>query len=166
MARWRLTAPHYLQVPGTEWEYKEVDRITGKPVRRTFAVPTLIDPNQPGDWTHRNGDQGEVIVCQGNGDARDIKFVGEPTPDMMPLDDEAKAISAKFAAKWKHPIESLPNSYSEVVLDDLQKEVAKARAAQSSPQKIEGVEEILAAMAAMMKQNQELIKTLVPRRVA
>ena len=160
MARWRLTAPHYLNVPGTQWEYKEVDRTTGKPMRRVFAVPLLLDPNNPGDWNHRNGDSGEIIVCYADkGDSRDTVFVGEPTPDMIPLDDEAKAISASFAKKWKHPIESLPNSYSEKVLDDLQKQVADVRT-KTSAQTVDGMQELLTAMAGMMKQNAELIAAL------
>lgn len=165
MARWRLTAPHYLNVPGTQWEYKEVDRTTGKPMRKVFEVPMLLDPNQPSDWNYRYGqDNGEIIVCQGKGEPADIIFIGEPTPDMMPMDDEAKAISAGFAKKWKHPIETLPGSYSEKVLDDLQKEVADVRSKTVAP--TEGMTELLTAMAAMMKQNQELIGALVAAKSA
>jgi hypothetical protein len=162
MARWRLIAPHYLQVPGTEWEYKEVDRKTGRPKTQKFAVPLLLDPSQPQDWTHQNGrDEGEINVCyEGKGDSNDIVFIGEPTPDMMPLDDEAKKISAGFAAKWKHPIESLPGAYSEHLLDDLQQQVADVQAKTSQTQ-VDGMSELLTAMAAMMKQNQELIGALV-----
>lgn len=161
MARWRLTAPHYLNVPGTTWEYKEVDRTTGRQRRTQFQVPALLDPNQPADCNYRNGDEGEIIVCfVGKGEPKDIEFMGEPTPDMMPLDDEAKSISAKFAAKWKHPIESLPGSYADVLLNDLQSEVAEVQAKGKS-QQIDGMSELLAGLATMMKQNQEIIGALI-----
>lgn len=170
MARWRLAAPHYLNtIPPTTWEYKEIDRSTGKQVRRVYDVPLLMDPDQPGDWNHRDGDMGSIIVChEGKGEARDQIFVGEPTPDMVPLDEEAKAISASFAKKWKHPIESLEGSFAERLLDDLQKQVADVRAQAPAPQ--EGMTELLTAMTAMMKQNQQvldaLLQTKAPAAVA
>lgn len=100
------------------------------------------------------------MILEGKGDARDIIFVGDPTPDMMPIDDEARAISESFAKKWKHPIESLPGTYSDTVLDNLQKQVAEVHAKQSQPQQLPGMEQLMASMAAMMKQNQELIAAL------
>lgn len=161
MARWRLTAPHYLSVPGTVWEYKEVDRTTGKQKRVTFDVPMYLNPNDPGDWNHKYGqDFGEIIVSNGN-DAlpNDIIFSGDPTPDMVPLDPEAAKISASFAKKWKHPIESLTGSYADVLLDQLQSEVAEARAKAPTTQ-IDGMAELLAAMTSVMKQNQEILAQL------
>lgn len=102
--RWRLTAQHYLNVPGTEWEQKETDRNTGKQARKVFAVPALLNPDDPSDQNY----PGEIVVChEGKGQGRDITFIGDPTPDMEPLDDEAKALSATFADKWNHPVESL-----------------------------------------------------------
>src|SRR5262245_50428965 len=122
MARWRLTAKHYLRVPGTEWDYKEQSQETGKQVRKVFEVPMYLDPDSPGDWT----ENGDINVCYaGRGKPRDIVFEGPPTPDMEPLDDEAKEISAAERPKWVHPIESLPGTnYSQSLLDDLQKQVA------------------------------------------
>lgn len=162
MARWKLLNAHYLQTRDTEWEYKEVDRTTGRPKRTVFPVPRLLDPAQPSDWTHRDGrDEGEIIVChEGKGEAKDITFFSEPTPDMLPLDAEAKTITAKLGAKWKHPIESLPGSYADAVLDDFQKQLAEVQAQNQTP-KNEGVTELLTAMAAMMKQNQEMMAALV-----
>lgn len=163
MARWRLAAPHYLKVPGTEWEYKEVDRTTGKQVRKVFPVPLLLDPDQPADWNHRYGDgQGEIIVAYAGktDNVRDIIFEGDPTPDMIPLDEEAKAITATFATRWKHPIESLEKSYSEHMLDDLQRQVADVRA-QTAAQPVEGMSELLKVMKEMMEQNQQVISALV-----
>lgn len=166
MARWRLAAPHYLNVPGTEWEYKEVDRTTGRQKKRTFPVPTHLDPDNPSDWNHIHGkDNGEIIVCQpGKGQPNDLEFEGPPTPDMVPLDDEAKEISASFAKVWKHPIESLSGSYGDELLKDMGNEMDKLRAEQNRPQ-VEGMSELLAAMTTMMKQNQELIAALATRVV-
>lgn len=162
MARWRLAAPHYLSVPGTKWEYQETDRTTGRPTRTQFAVPTLLDPSQASDWNYKyNQDEGEIIVClDGKGEPKDIVFVGEPTPDMVPLDDEAKAISAKMALKWKHPIETLTGPFADRLLDDLQKQVAEVRSTPSST-KIEGMEELLAAIVQMTKQNQALVESVL-----
>lgn len=168
--RWKLTAPHYLKVPGTEWEYKEVDRRTGRPKVSKFPVPLLLDPSQPGDWTQKNDfGEGDIIVCwEGQGQPNDIVFEGQPTPDMLPLDDEARAESAKYAAKWNHPIESLEAngpSYSETLLDQLQKEVADVQS-KTSTTKIEGLEELLTGMAAMMKQNQEMMAMVMQNAMA
>jgi len=166
MARWKLLASHYLNVPGTEWEYKEIDRTTGRPKLRKFPVPLLLDPGQYADCNYRdtvNGDP-EIIVChEGKGLDKDIIFVGDPTPDMLPLDDEAKAISATFAGKWGHPIESLEAngpSYSEQLLNKLQEEVADVRSKTTSNQ-VEGMSELLTAMTQMMKQNQEMMSAIL-----
>lgn len=114
MARWRLVTGHYLNVlidgEQAQWEYKEVDRGTGKQGRKMFNVPMLMDPNDPADHNH----PGEIIVChEGKGDRKDTIFLGEPTPDMEPLDAEAEAISEKLQDKWQHPIESLPTTMSD-----------------------------------------------------
>lgn len=166
MARWRLTAAHYLRTEGIEWVYNEVDRTTGRPKRRSFQVPQYLNPDDPGDWNYRyNQDAGEIIVCQGTGEDRDIQFFGDPTPDMVPLDDEAKAISASFADKWKHPIDSLSGTYGDRLVEDFQTELAAVQAAQNKPAQIDGMTELLSAMSEMMKQNQQLIASLATRRV-
>jgi len=114
MARWRLINGHYLNVlidgEPAEWEYKEVDRTTGKQARKIFPVPMLMDPNDPADHNY----PGEIIVCyKGSGERKDIVFIGDPTPEMEPLDEEAEAISASLRQKWEHPIESLPSTMSD-----------------------------------------------------
>lgn len=164
MARWKLLTAHYLQVPGSQWEYKEVDRTTGRPKRVTFDVPQLLDPTISSDWNYKhNQDEGEIIVCKdGKGEPRDIVFLGDPTPDMLPLDDEARAISASFAMKWKHPIDTLSSSYGDHLLAQFQAEVAKAQSVTAQPQ-VEGMSELLTVMTAMMKQNQEILATLVAK---
>lgn len=112
--RWRLMAPHYLNVPtlpdGTrvEWEQKETNRESGRAVRRLYSVPMLLDPRDPADFNH----PGEIIVCHDVDGARvvrnDIIFFGDPTPDMEPLNEEAEAVSAQHRQRWEHPIDTLP----------------------------------------------------------
>lgn len=124
MARWRLLQPHYLNVPGTEWEYKEVDRTSGRQVRKVFAVPLYLDPREPADQNH----SGEVIVGQGNGTMpRDYIFLGEPTPDMEPMDADAQAVTDACKHKWVHPVESLPGqAYSASLIAGFEKQISDA----------------------------------------
>lgn len=107
MARWSLRNSHYLNVPGNEWMHEETDRETGRRNRKMFPVPQLLDPNNPQDQNYR--ELGQIVVChEGKGESRDIIFLGEPTPDMEPLDDEAEKISESLRSKWEHPVDSLP----------------------------------------------------------
>lgn len=111
MARWKLMQPHYLnilQLPdGTkgEWTKEETNRTTGRMARKTYQVPVLLDTNNPQDF---NDPEGIVVCFEGKGEKNDIVFIGKPTPDMKPLDDEAEEISASMRVKWDHPIDSLP----------------------------------------------------------
>jgi len=169
MARWRLAAAHYLMTGDTKWEYSEVDRVTGRPKRVQFDVPRHLNPEDPGDWNYvysKDGfgkaDSGEIIVAQGEHEPRDIIFQGDPTPDMVPLDDEAKAISAKFADRWKHPIEDLSGTYADALVKDLADEMEEIRAKGASTQ-VEGMTELLTAMTAMMKQNQDILGMLAAK---
>jgi polyhydroxyalkanoate synthesis regulator phasin len=102
MARWRLLVGHYLNTdPPAEIEFKEVDRNTGRQARKVYKVPRHLDPKDPND--HNYPSEGEIIVSNGNNaQGRDIVFIGDPTPDMEPIDDEAKKISQSFidSGKW------------------------------------------------------------------
>ncbi len=111
MARWRLINAHYLNVPGTEWEYKEVDRTTGKQGRKVYPVPMLMNPNDTADCNY----PGEIIVTNAESREypRDILFLGDPTPEMEPLDTEAQAISDSLQDRWQHPIDTLPSTMSD-----------------------------------------------------
>lgn len=112
--RWRLTAPHYLnivQLPdGTkiEWEHKEVNRESGRAVRKLYPVPMLLNPEDPSDHNY----PGEIIVTQEVEGAhplrQDLIFTAQPTRDMEPLNEAAQAITDQCRARWVHPIESLP----------------------------------------------------------
>ncbi len=114
MARWRLITGHYINIltdgKPAEWEYKEVDRTTGKQARKIFPVPVLLDPNDPADHNY----PGEIVVCwDGKGQRQDLIFTGDPTPDMEPMDEEAETISASLQERWAHPIDSLPSTMSD-----------------------------------------------------
>lgn len=166
MARWRLAAAHYINATGEHaatWEYKENNRTTGRPKATKFEVPLLLDPENPADWNHvysKDGfgkpDTGEIIVAQGAHEPRDVVFVGDPTPDMVPLDAEAEAISAKHAHKWKYATETLSGSYADEMIKDLTAEVNDIRS-KTAAAPIEGMTELLTGIAAMMKQNQDML---------
>ncbi len=169
MARWKLMVAHYLNVEGTKWEYKEVSRTTGKEVRVQPTVPLYLDPRDHNDFTHKWGQQahpgvhsdieGEIIVSRGPSvDPKDIVFVGDPTPDMVPLDDEAKAISATFAERWRYKPEAAPGNYSQSLVDQFQ--IAMADSSTKSA-KVEGLDELVLAIKEMAKVNQEIIRNQV-----
>lgn len=115
--RWRLQEPHYLNVPGTEWDHKEMNQATRKQVTKHHPVPLLLDPKEPTDWNYPE----EIIVAHEveglRNIPRDIIFVGPPTLSMEPLNDAAMKLSNEVASKSKHPIESLPaNGFTEDLL--------------------------------------------------
>lgn len=130
--RWRLMTSHYLNVPGTEWEHNESDRTTGKAVRKLYPVPCLLDPRNPQDC-NRDGDC--IVAHAGDHNVRsDIIFLGDPTPDMEPVNDEAQAISDSLQAKWAHPIDTLPanggmNDAEKAFLEKMMEAFAGAAAA-------------------------------------
>lgn len=162
MARWKLMTNHYLNVPGNEWEYTENDRTTGRPVRRKFPVPRLLSITDPQDWTNTWGNKdnadGEVVVCyEGKGEPRDIIFVGEPTPDMQPVDEEAAVISASFANKWATKPDFNPGEFSQSLVDKFQVELAQAQTKSSD---IKGMDELIGAMTRLMEQNATIMAAM------
>ena len=175
MARWRLASAHYLNAVGEHaatWEYKENSRTTGRPKIVKFAVPLLLDPENPGDWNHvysKDGfgkpDTGEIVVAQGAHEPRDIEFEGDPTPDMVPLDDEARAISAKHAHKWKYADQPLDGTYADAMMKDLTEQLNEVRT-KTAAAPVEGMTELLTALTAMMKQNQDILGALVASKAA
>ena len=144
MARWKLINSHYLNVPGEKWEYKELDRNTGRERRIQIDVPRLLDPNDPGCWTNRWGNKdnadGEIVVCHaGKGDSHDIIFIGDPTPDMIPVDDEAKEISNSFAEHWRYKPDNADISFSQSLVDKFQIEM---EAVAAKPVEIPGMADL------------------------
>jgi len=163
--RWRLMQPHYLKVPDTEWEYKEVDRASGKQGRKVFQVPRLLDPRDPSDCNY----PGEIIVCHaGKGQRQDIIFDGFPTPDMEPLDDEARKLSATFEKRWQHPIDSLPGNFSASLIAAFEQQMAEtiSSGAKAVPNVSKSeIDELKAQVKALMDSNAALATKIAEKRV-
>lgn len=173
MARWKLMTSHYLNtVDKTEWEYREVDLITGREVRRRRVVPRYLDIRDPGDWTNRLGDAGvsrggnmqdglgEIIVCrEGQGLPSDIVFFGDPTPDMSPVDDEAREISASFVERWSYKPDSAEIPYAQAQAERITKVVQK----EAREMEVPGLQDLVAAITLMAQQNQALLQQLAAR---
>lgn len=161
MARWKLMAPHYMNlVNGADWEY--VENSGGKHRRHRFLVPRMLNPNDPGDWNSRWGqrssnnivgnEEGEIIVAlPGKGEGSDYEFLGDPTPDMMPIDDEARELSASFETRWSYRPDQAESSFSQSLVDGFREAMETSR--QPETVKIEGLDAVLATLA----QTQKLI---------
>ncbi len=161
MARWSLRNAHYLNVPGSEWMHEETDRETGRRNRKIYPVPQLLDPNNPQDQNYR--ELGRIIVChEGKGEPRDIVFLGEPSPEMEPFDEEAEKISESLRSKWEHPIETLPanggmTEGESAFMKHLMESFAKSAPPQPNASvPMDQFEELKAQVAELMKQNAEL----------
>ena len=182
MARWRLTANHYLNTIDTfEWEYKQVDRRTGREVRKRMPVPRFLDIKDPGDWTIKpdglsiaQGGQfdeaeGWIVVChEGKGQPGDIEFLGDPTPEMIPMDEEAKAISESFADKWRYKPDSAEISHSQSMIDRYEVEIAELKDKTSVPTQVTvpGLEKLVEQMAAVIANQTALTESVLkPRKL-
>lgn len=137
MARWQLTEAHYLNVPDNLWEQQITDRSSGRPIRKQFKVPLHLDPNIESDWNHQerignNIIDGRIVVCHaGKGDPKDIIFSGDPTPGMLPLDDEARELSSKLTVPFTTGLDPVAqaNGWQQqllVELSDMKQAVATA----------------------------------------
>ena len=165
MARWKLVTAHYLSCPGTEWEHSETNLQTGKATRKRFSVPRYLDPKDSADWNVRLGGSkesgnavGEIIVChEGKGMPEDIVFLGDPTPDMIPVDEEAKAISAKFEERWKfNPQTDMPGEFSQSLINQMEKVASK-------PVEITGLTELAAAIGQMAMGQSAILEALTKK---
>ena len=161
MARWKLKTPHYLMVPGTRWEYTENNRTNGRPERKLFDVPRYLHPEDLTDWNWKyDRDSGDIIVCyEGKGDpsGKDIVFKGKPTPDMEPLDDEAKAITERDVRPMLMNANQEAGGYASNVLEELSLKLAQAMT--NGPDS-GSMDKLVETMNEMMKQNAQLISTL------
>lgn len=180
MARWKLTEPHYLNVPGTEWEQTLTDRITQRPVRKKFPVPLHLDPRIESDWNYnseggtlRAGDMdGIIVVAYANGKMspgpRDVLFVGDPSPGMFPLDDEAREISAKFTwtptATVDYGFGAEVASEQGKILNNLIKQLADATVKGQQQPAVPGFDKFMEAMAVMMQQQNAILEHLVAKQ--
>lgn len=177
--RWKLTEAHYLKVAGTFWEHNQVDRKTGKPIRKQYPVPLFLDPmslddmithgqmdpnlpsNQPEDWM--------LVVAQGESSfTKDVIFEGEPTPGMLPLNDEARAISEKYSKGRWQPTQGIDEdsqreSFSNKIINGLLDQVHTLKESVVAP--TAGMAEFMETMTAMMKQQHEIIAMLAQNQV-
>jgi hypothetical protein len=165
MARWKLTEPHYLSVPSERWEHTTNDARTGKPVRKMYKVPKHLDPRIEDDWNVRiNGMDGEIHVCyEGKGFPTDIVFEGNPTPGMLPLDEEARDISAQFSWTPTEGIdeESQRKSFYARLSDTMINQLTDLKATTAMTPQTQGLDKLLEAMAALMAQNQQILTMLL-----
>jgi hypothetical protein len=177
MARWQLLEPHYLPLKDSaKWEYMETDRATGKQIRKQYDVPTYFHHEAESDWTEftlmGNGARagGIVVVSDGhNAKSSDIIFSGSPTPGMKPLDDEARAITAKYVDKWGLPDKMFdmnePGEYSVKLADYFvqQQDKVNMKIQQLAEQNTQGFGDFMKMMTAVMSQNQKILETLAIR---
>jgi hypothetical protein len=168
MARWKLTEPHYLNVPGTKWEQTITDRATGKQIRKIYNVPTHFHPDVDADCNRRDGFDQFIIVChegKGHPDGKDIVFVGDPTPGMLPIDDEARELSSKFAWKPTQGTDDISqsNSFSSQLLGGLLDQMSELQTkvvAVQSP----GMDKFMETMAAMMLQQTQILAAIAGKQ--
>lgn len=182
MARWKLTESHYLAVPETSWEYSEIDRRTGRPKRTKFPVPLFLDPKSIDDlrsYGQNNPENPSVdpedwIMVVTNvkhpQNAKDIYFEGTPTPGMFPLDDEAKAITEKHSSGMWSPTKGLNpeaqnESFTSQLVAGLIDKMTEAKAAAEGAAPAQGMQQFMDTMAAMMKQQTDIITMLAKGQV-
>lgn len=170
MARWQLTEPHYLRSPNTRWEQTVTDRNTGKPMRKVFEVPLHLDPRVESDWNRKDGFMdGTITVChagKGLPDGRDIEFLGDPTPGMLPLDDEAREISGRFTWTPTQGLDevSQANSNQQRLLNGLFDTMEQLKNNASAAPQGEGFSEVIKTMQAMMQQQMQMFQMLMEKQ--
>ena len=157
MARWQLTTPHYLHtVRTTEWEHKETDRDTQEEVRTRYPVPRYLERGS--------------IVTRGEPPQSKFEFeiIGDPTPDMVPLNADAQAISDTFMPHWSKMGSFELGGGTEAVLaglaDKLEKAMTSGMPVYAQP--LNGVSQdqftaLQNQVTELMKQNAELIGQLL-----
>lgn len=159
MAIWKLLQPHYLNVEQVdefepvEYMYQEQDQETGRMRRKTWPVPMYLPA--------------ETFVSDQANPHNYIVFKGDPTPDMMPMDEAAREISKRFEGKWKNAIESLPanGDFSASLIRGFEKQIdALIRSKGDEPvQNTSGKGVDPTQFAAMQKQIEELTKALAAK---
>lgn len=168
MARWKLKQPHYLKVPGTLWEYQETDRATGRPLRKQFPVPRYFHHEDPTDWNYITGRdaagravEGDIVVChEGKGLDKDYTFTGPPTPDMEPMDDEAREISSKLGVGAGFLEEMPDGGYAGRVLEVLSERLAQAMTDNKPAASTVNIEKLLESNNKLMEQMAALIVSM------
>lgn len=163
MAKWKLTTDHYLNVihdnfgEKINYEYSETDSQTNRIRRRQWDVPMFI----PKDSLVTNS-LDDFNAYTGDSRMAPIVFKGDPTPDMFPVDDEARAISEKFQPQWRRAIEDLPTriegDFSASLIAGFEKLISQAAANKESAPNISGKGVDPEAFRKMQEQMQELME--------
>lgn len=153
MARWRLQTPHYLKIPGTKWELKQQDRDSGEEERVQFDVPRYLHPENPRDCRSPEG----CVVAYSNQRRGDWLFIGDPTPDMEPLDEEAERISDRLRPTWINAIDDLPaqGGYGDALAEKFERAITDAMSRVAAP-KDQTIEMLLAKVAELAAKVEEL----------
>lgn len=153
MARWKLQLPHYLKVPGTRWELKQINQGDGEEERVLFDVPRYLHPDNPRDCRSPEG----CVVAYSNQRRGDWVFFGDPTPDMEPLDEEAEKITERLRPKWSHAIDDLPaqGGYGDALAEKFERAITEAMSRVAAP-KDQTIEMLLAKVAELSSKVEEL----------
>lgn len=174
MARWKPTAKHYLHArqygQPTEWQREETNVQTGRAFRKSYPVPMLIDPEDPYCMNRVVGYC--VVATEGSAQPGDIEiFNFKPTPDMEPLDEEARLMSEKERPNWINPIDGLSpqmgEDFAQQLLGALQQQAnqlkssAPITAAQSGE-----MAELKGLLAAQQRQIEALMGALSTPKVS
>jgi len=166
MARFLLKEKHYINIVGNEWEREETNQATGKKLRQRFAVPQYLDPDDSKD---HNSPEGIIVSTKEDRRyPRDLIFTGLPTPDMMPLDDEAEAMLEEYKATYKgeHPIDSLPVSLAESIAKALEMQIESMGGREKAiipNTSLARVEELEKSNAELKAQLAEILSRLEPK---
>ncbi|HSW91829.1 MAG TPA: hypothetical protein VLG09_04240 [Candidatus Saccharimonadales bacterium] len=169
MARFALKDKHYLNVPGTIWEQKETNQQTGKQHRMDYPVGLYLDPSDPSDWNYPMTRQIVVTTKRSNQYPGDILFVGPPTFDMEPLDEEAEAMIAELGKK-RDPFSELPatvgETFSERMLKLLEERLTTAQivAPSGESDRISTLEAKIEELTKLLSASQEAKTTPSTRR--
>lgn len=166
MARWKVTAKHYLHAEQygqlTEWERQEINTDTGRLFRKTYKVPMLIDPD---DMQCVNRHEGFCVVARkGTEKPGDIVFFGPPTPDMEPMDEAAQAETDAEKHKWINPIDSLApeigQEFGKQLLEALNRQVDLASAGKTVSLKSASADDIQSLKDIVTAQQKQIEKLL------
>jgi hypothetical protein len=175
MARWKVTAKHYVHAEQygqpTEWERQETNQDTGRMFRKSYRVPLYIDPD---DRFCINKFEGFCVVARkGTEKPGDIVFFGPPTPDMEPMDEEAQAETDAEKHKWVNPIDSLApeigQEFGKQLLEALNRQVDAAGRQQSISLKgasSSDIDELKKMVAAQQEMINKLMGEQAPAPVA
>ncbi len=168
MARWKLTAKHYLHAlqygQPSEWQREEINVQSGRAFRKTYPVPMFIDPDDPHCINRHLGYC--VIATEGSDQPGDLIVSNfKPTPDMEPLDEEARQLSEVERPHWINPIDGLSptmgEDFANQLLAALQQQMNKASGISPSQLGVNSeVSNLSTLVAAQQKQIEALINAL------